>query len=399
MQLPKYAQTVIDKLSSRGFEAFAVGGCVRDSLLSLPISDYDITTSATPDEVKSALSGFKLIETGIAHGTVTALVDGHHLEITTFRAEGSYSDCRHPDSVAFGGSLEADLSRRDFTMNAIAYNKSVGYIDLFGGIEDISAQLIRAVGDADARLREDALRILRALRFSACLGFEIESNTKKAVLQNYHLLSHVSKERIFTELKRLICGKNAHAVLIEFYEVFEFVLGLFKGQDFYKKAAQTISRLDNCAFENRLAALFLDCDEQTIKTALTSLKSDNKTVKHVLTLTSIPRLSALNKIDVKKLLSSLTQNELLSAAHLQLAASKIDKTAVAALNALINEILENGECFSLSRLALSGGDLASLGFKGAQIGKALSLILNEVICDRLPNDKSTLLRFAKTLKK
>ena len=399
MQLPNYAQTVIDKLCARGFSAYAVGGCVRDSLLSLPVYDYDITTSAQPSEVKAALGGFKLIETGIAHGTVTVMVEGRPVEVTTFRGEGQYSDCRHPDSVTFTASLSADLARRDFTMNAIAYNHAEGYIDLFGGRADIDARLIRAVGDADARLSEDALRILRALRFSSCLGFDIENDTKAAILKNFRLLSHVSKERIFVELKRLICGQNAPAVLTEFYEVFEHIFALSKDRAFYKTAAKTLSRLEGTAFSDRLAALFLDLDQNTIQTVLTSLKADNKTLKHVLTLASTPALSALNKIEVKKLLSQYSEYELISAAGLHCAAGKIDKTDTQNLKAIINEILKNGECHCLSKLAVSGADLAALGFKGAQIGAALEILLNEVILERLPNEKSALTNFAKTLNK
>lgn len=399
MQLPNYAQTVIDKLCARGFSAYAVGGCVRDSLLSLPVYDYDITTSALPSEVKAALSDFKLIETGIAHGTITVMVEGHPVEVTTFRGEGEYSDCRHPDSVTFTASLAADLSRRDFTMNAIAYNHTEGYVDLFGGRADIDTRLIRAVGDADSRLSEDALRILRALRFSACLGFEIESTTKAAIFKNFRLLSHVSKERIFVELKRLICGQNAPAVLTEFYEVFEHIFALSKNRAFYKAAAKTLSRLESTAFSDRLAALFLDLDQNTIQTVLASLKVDNKTLRHILTLTSIPTLSGLNKIAVKKLLSQHTTHELVCAASLQCAAGKIDKTAAEKLRSLTNEILENGECYCLSQLAVSGLELSALGFNGVQIGAALEALLNEVISERLPNEKAALLAFAKILNK
>lgn len=399
MQLPNYAQLVIDKLSAHGFSAYAVGGCVRDSLLSLPVYDYDITTSALPSEVKAALCDFKLIETGIAHGTVTVMVEGHPVEVTTFRGEGSYSDCRHPDSVTFTASLSADLSRRDFTMNAIAYSHNEGYVDLFGGRADINARLIRAVGDADARLSEDALRILRALRFSACLEFNIESTTKAAILKNYTLLSHVSKERIFVELNRLICGKNAPALLTEFYEIFNFIFALSKERAFYESAAKTISRLESTAYRDRLAALFLDLDQNSIQAVLASLKADNKTLKHVLTLTSIPSLSDLTKIEVKKLLSQYALGELISAAGLQRAACKIDKTAAEKLGSLIGEILQNDECYCLSQLAVSGVDLAALGFNGAQIGAALNALLNEVIFERLPNEKSALLRFAQTLNK
>jgi len=395
MQLPQYVNEIIDILTSCGFKAYAVGGCVRDSLLLLPVFDYDLTTSATPEQVKKALSEFKIIETGISHGTVTALVEGHPIEITTFRGEGAYTDFRHPDSVTFSENLEADLSRRDFTINAIAYNKTSGYVDLYDGRKDIENKLIRTVGDANTRLCEDALRILRALRFSSCLGFEIEKETKKAILKNFRLLSHVSKERIFSELKRLICGKNAGCILTEFFEIFEFIFSLSKDESFYLKAAQTVSNLNSDSYLDCFSALFLGLDEAKIKTVLRSLKSDAKTVKYVCRVTSIPTLSALNKTDVKKLMSLYSAKELEAASKLQQAAGTISKNDKKNLCDLIHLITKNNECYSISQLAVSGADLISLGFKGEQIGKTLNLILTEVILERLDNKKNTIIEFIK----
>lgn len=395
MQLPKYVNNVIDTLISCGFKAYAVGGCVRDSILSLPVFDYDVTTSATPEQVKKALSEFKIIETGIAHGTVTALVEKHPIEITTFRGEGTYTDFRHPDSVTFSENLEADLSRRDFTINAIAYNKTEGYVDLYGGRKDIERRLIRTVGNADARLCEDALRILRALRFSSCLGFEIEEDTKKAIFKNYHLLSHVSKERIFGELKRLICGKNAACVLAEFFEIFEFIFSLSKEKAFYLNAAKTVSNLGSDSYLDGFSALFFGLDEEKIKTVLKNLKSDTKTIKYVCTVASVPTLLSLNKTGVKRLMSLYSTEELTAASKLQQAAERISESDTKKLLDFIDLITKKGECYSISQLAVSGDDLVSLGFKGEQIGKTLNLILTEVILERLDNKKNTIIEFIK----
>ena len=179
IKLSKETQLIIEKLNSCGFKAYIVGGCVRDYLMGLTPSDIDITTNAKPEETKEVFSDFRVIETGIKHGTVSVLVNGRQFEVTTFRIDSEYSDNRHPDSVSFTSNIEEDLARRDFTMNAIAYNEQEGFIDPFGGMEDIKNRIIRCVGKPDKRFNEDALRILRALRFSSVTGFDIEENTKK----------------------------------------------------------------------------------------------------------------------------------------------------------------------------------------------------------------------------
>ena len=207
------SKTAIETLKAKGFEAFLIGGSVRDFVMGLPIGDIDITTNATPEEVKQVFSDFRVIETGIKHGTVTVLIENEPLEITTYRSESTYSDNRHPDSVTFSKSLSDDVVRRDFTMNAIAYDFSDGFCDLVNGIDDIKNQTIRCIGDAETRFCEDALRILRALRFSSVLGFAIEKNTKYAIHKCKDLLRNISAERIRDEFVKLICGKNAYVVL------------------------------------------------------------------------------------------------------------------------------------------------------------------------------------------
>ena len=218
-QFKPASKIAIDLLKSNGFEAFLIGGSVRDYIMGLPIGDIDITTNATPQQVKSVFCDFRVIETGIKHGTVTVLIDNEPLEITTYRSEGAYSDNRHPDCVTFSQSLSDDVVRRDFTMNAIAYDFSDGFCDLVGGIKDINNQTIRCIGDAETRFREDALRILRALRFSSVLGFSIEKNTEKAIHKCKDLLKNISAERIREEFTKLICGKNAFSVLQEYSDV------------------------------------------------------------------------------------------------------------------------------------------------------------------------------------
>ena len=220
MQIPNSITYILDRLEQAGYEAYIVGGCVRDALMGQKPHDFDITTSALPEETMQVFSDMRVIPTGLKHGTVTVLYDSEPIEITTYRIDGEYADGRHPDEVRFTRSLAEDVSRRDFTMNGIAYSPKRGLFDLSGGAEDIRRGVIRCIGDPDRRFGEDALRILRALRFSAVLGFEIEKDTADSLRRNKELLANVSGERILTELQKLLCGANAGAVLRSYPEVF-----------------------------------------------------------------------------------------------------------------------------------------------------------------------------------
>ena len=224
ISLPRDVNTIITRLEGAGFEAFCVGGAVRDSLMGIVPGDWDVTTSATPEEIKKVFSDYKTIDTGIAHGTVTVLCDKTPYEVTTYRIDGEYSDNRRPESVSFTRNLEDDLSRRDFTINAIAYHPTKGIVDLFHGQDDIYNSIIRTVGNAHTRFNEDGLRIMRALRFSAVLGFTIEEETRKAIHENKDLLKNISVERISVELVKLIQGKNAFNVLMEYSDVFSVII-------------------------------------------------------------------------------------------------------------------------------------------------------------------------------
>lgn len=218
-RIPKEVQFVLNRLNTAGHEAFCVGGCVRDTLLGLSPADWDVTTNALPDTVKACFPDCRLVETGIKHGTVTILVNELPIEVTTYRADGVYRDHRHPEQVAFSSRLEDDLARRDFTVNAMAYQPKQGLVDVFGGKTDLRAALLRCVGDPARRFEEDALRILRCLRFSATLGFSIEAGTDTVLREKRELLSFISRERICEELLRLLEGKNAEQTLRQYSEV------------------------------------------------------------------------------------------------------------------------------------------------------------------------------------
>ena len=220
----KQIQKILSKIEKHGEEAYLIGGCVRDAFLGISPQDFDITTSATPEQIKEIFRGEKIIETGIKHGTVTVLYEGTAAEITTFRTEAGYSDGRRPDSVSFTSSLFDDTSRRDFTINAIAYNDNTGPVDFHGGIQDIKNKIIRCVGIPEKRFGEDALRILRAIRFASVLDFDIEKRTSDAIHSMPELLYKISAERIASEFSKLICGKAAKKILLEYSDVISVII-------------------------------------------------------------------------------------------------------------------------------------------------------------------------------
>ncbi|MBQ8613726.1 MAG: hypothetical protein IJ416_05870, partial [Ruminiclostridium sp.] len=268
MELPLFAGRIIEQLNNSGFEAFAVGGCVRDSLLGITPKDYDITTNAHPDEVKTCLSGYRIIDTGIDFGTVTVISEGEPIEVTTYRVDGDYNDNRRPESVSFTSRLAEDLKRRDFTVNAMAFNPSTGLTDLFGGQEDLKSGIIRAIGNPTERFNEDGLRIMRALRFASYYGFTIEENTSRAVHNCRDLLKNIAVERIAVEFNKLLCG-SCGAVLREYPDVFSvFIPELFAcvgfeqrtkyhNRDVYEHIIATVEAIEPMK-HLRLAMLFHD---------------------------------------------------------------------------------------------------------------------------------------------
>ncbi len=401
MHLPRYVSDIIERLEKGGHSAFAVGGCVRDFLLSRKTYDYDLTTSATPSEVERLLSPIKIVKTGIAHGTVTAVTEFCKIEITTFRSEGAYHDFRHPDSVNFENSLKKDLSRRDFTINAIAYNEKCGFIDLFGGRADLESKIIRCVGNAQVRFGEDALRMLRALRFSAKLDFRLEADTKAALLKQYTNLSKISKERIYKELCEIVCSDFCDLVLAQFCEVFAFCLfpfSLTKKQkaDFCANAKILPYLKKDKAV--RFSALLCFLDKAQLSEIFENLKADNKLRNTVIKLVS--HLSLQTTPDhycVKKLLFDLTADEANDLLDIKANSPlfSITQTDCEKIKQLIFETQKNDECIHICDLAVSGNDLKALGIKGKKISQTLTELLELVISDRLKNDKQTLINHIK----
>ena len=422
MDMPKNVDTAIDLLQSAGFEAYAVGGCVRDSLLGKTPNDWDITTSAKPEDMKSVFADFHCIDTGIKHGTVTVVIDGEPLEITTFRLDGEYEDNRHPKSVTFTSNLGADLGRRDFTVNAMAYSKKTGTVDLFGGQNDLKNKIIRCVGDPDRRFNEDALRILRALRFASALDFEIEEKTAQSLLKNRALLGNISEERIAKELLKLVCGKGAKRILTDFapvlFESLPELQPMYKNShdnphhcyDIYEHTLIAVESIDPEP-TLRFAMLLHDCGKPAVKKfdengvahfyghqrisaeisaqILARLKVSNKFRDEILFLVSnhdrwelyentekMPRyLSKFGLDGVLNLLKVMRADVLAQSPEYRYRLYQIADAEETAKN-----LAAQKPCLSLSELQINGRTLMDIGIpQGRKLGAVLAQLLDEVI--------------------
>ena len=397
IDLPKNVENIIGSLEEHGFEGFAVGGCVRDSLLKKTPKDWDITTDALPVDMKKIFK--KTFDTGIAHGTVTVLMDGVGYELTTYRIDGNYSDGRHPDSVSFSKNLSEDLCRRDFTINAMAYSNKKGIVDLFDGRKDLQNGIIRAVGDAKKRFDEDALRMLRAVRFAAQLGFKIDDDTFEAIKEKAKLLSKVSKERIFVELNKSLCGDFAQNIKMV------YTSGLYKyiGKEF-AKLDKSIYDFYPRKFHNKKHmywAAFLENIEnvEAVKKILFELKSDNATRNNTyLLVKELKNPLPSSDEDIRWSLHRIGGN--LFCDYIEIL--KSDKKNVNILDKIDNIdnryslILKENHAYEISMLDITGKDLMDIGIsKGPKIGEVLEFLLKKVIENPLNNEKSSLLRLAK----
>ncbi|MBQ7907696.1 MAG: HD domain-containing protein [Clostridia bacterium] len=438
LDISKGAKKALQMLKDNGYEAYCVGGCVRDMLMGNKANDFDVTTSASPDEMKEVFSGECVIETGLKHGTLTVLFDKEPIEITTYRIDGEYKDSRHPESVTFSKNLRDDLSRRDFTMNALVYNEKEGVLDLFGGIDDIKNGVIRAIGDPQKRFCEDALRILRAIRFSSTLGFEIEKKTKEAMLKCAHLISNISAERITSELEKLLLGKNVRQVILNHYDILACLipeLGKMKGFDQHTKwhiydilehtavAVESAPKIPHLRLTMLLhdtgkvysftrdengAGHFYGHGEKSAEIAkdfLAKYKYDNFTAKEVYELVKHHDLyTDEDRVLIKKRLNRMGKERFLDLIKVQRADNMAQNPVYTKLEHfdILEEMAEqilNEECFDLSSMKINGKDLIALGIPaGKEIGNILSMLLSEVIEERIPNEKNVLLKRAQEMK-
>ena len=377
MNLPEAVRFAIERLEAAGHEAVAVGGCVRDDLMGRVPQDYDLATSAAPGEVMRALEGERIVPTGLPHGTVTLVSGGMAIEITTYRVDGKYLDHRRPEDVRFTGSLIEDLKRRDFTANAIAFSPSRGLIDPMGGQKDIEGKLIRAVGDPEARFAEDALRILRALRFASRLGFEIEPETARALTKLKDSLAFVARERVGAETLGLLLGAGAAPVARSHREVLEAALPELKAipEDAWARSLGMLSRAPKDAAA-RLAALLAPLGERA-EAALESLRLPGNTARRAVKL--IGWLNANQAPDAARALGALGPED----------ARALFQT-LGADGAALEGLIESGACVTIHQLAVDGRDLTALGLKGRQVGEALRWLLGRVIAGA-PNERQALL--------
>ena len=399
IKVPEEVRSIMERLTEAGYEAYCVGGCVRDSLLNRAPEDWDITTSALPEQVKSLFSN--TVDTGIQHGTVMVIRKGIGYEITTYRIDGEYKDGRHPEQVTFTRSLEEDLKRRDFTINAFAYNEKAGLVDLFGGLDDLKAKVIKAVGDPNQRFTEDALRIMRAIRFSAQLDFAVEEETYGAIAKHAANLAQVSMERIRVEFEKTLMSPCSGRVK-EFFRLGmgEYILPGYAGRcaDFNEEIAAFYSGMEG---EERryllLADLLRNLSAEEAKDALRNMKYDNRTVHTVSKILQYLKEScAEDAVSIKRALNQEGEEIFFLTLQMQEAAAraenKEDPETFPRIRAMAKEIIAKKEPYTIAQLSVTGSDLIAEGItRGEEIGTTLQQLLEKVIREPELNAKETLI--------
>lgn len=435
IQIPNSVQFIIQTIEQAGFEAYAVGGCVRDSILGRTPDDWDITTSAKPEDIKRLFR--HTVDTGIQHGTVTVLIKKECYEVTTYRIDGEYEDSRHPKAVNFTSLLSEDLRRRDFTINAMAYNDHKGLVDLFGGQEDLRQGIIRCVGKPDERFSEDALRIMRAVRFSAQLGYVIEENTRQAIQKLAHTLSRISVERIQVELTKLLVSDHPEYVL-QLYQLgltkvflpeFDLMMDTYQNNPHhcYSVGMHTIKAMEQVSNNKvaRLTMLLHDVGKPATKTTddkgidhfhghpnlssemakkiLRRLRFDNDTISRVALLvlyhdygnavSATPAFTRklINKVHLENfsLLLDIKRADVMAQSE---HSRQIKLEKLESLRRSYEEVQEQGMCICLKDLAITGTDLIKAGMKpGQELGKVLEQLLEVVLEDPDMNEKDKLL--------
>ncbi len=394
MVIPENILYALDALEKNGFEAYLVGGCVRDMIMGKTPSDFDITTNALPEEIINCFKDKKCVLSGMKHGTVAPIINSEAIEITTYRIDGEYKDSRHPEEVYFTKKIEEDLSRRDFTVNAMAMDKNFNIIDPFSGRCDIEKKIIRCVGCPEKRFSEDALRIMRALRFSSTLSFDIEEKTKEGILKLYPLLSNIAKERIFTELKKLIVGQDAGKILAEYREVFLYIMPLlskFPEEKYYENAKKIAG--DDLALS--FAILLDGLTAEDAGAELSALKSDGALKSTVVKLAEDKNTDISDEVKLSRYLRKRETEDAERLIVYLFELNKIEKTDKEKLFDLLSSV-KNG-CNKIKDLDIKGSDLIELGFSGSEIGDMLDKLLDAVVDKRCENNKMELIKYIKKL--
>lgn len=440
IQLPQNVKTIIEKINNFGFDAYVVGGCVRDSLMGITPHDWDICTNAKPQKIIECFKNYTYFDAGLKHGTVSVVFDKEVFEITTYRIDGQYSDNRHPESVTFTDDIEQDLSRRDFTVNAMAYNEKNGLVDPFNGQQDVLSKTIRCVGNPATRFNEDALRIMRAIRFASVYNCSIEELTSLAIKENAHLLNNIASERINVELTKLLCGVNTENILNEYRDVIAVFIPEIKPLfDFEQKtphhnrdiwmhttcAVQSIEQSpllrmtmllhdigkpDKCKTDEnsqhhfkghphisakkadeilhrlKYPSAFIDDCLLLIKYHDVRFSGSKRQLRHV--------MSAIGDVNTKLLLKVQRADIMAQSEYQQIEKLQTLDLACKAYD----EILAEKDCFTLKQLEINGNDLKAIGITdGIEIGKILRYLLSLVIDEKIQNSKSILINKAKEI--
>ena len=401
--IPEYIIPVLDELESAGYEAYLVGGCVRDRARGKEPNDYDVTTNAKPHEMQEVFKAYRVIETGLKHGTLTVVSSGECIEVTTYRIDGEYADNRHPTSVSFTDDVTLDLSRRDFTVNAMAYSRKLGLCDPFGGMGDLSRKMIVCVGSPTERFSEDGLRILRALRFASVLEFTIDEETAIAIHDMKELLRGISKERIYTELRKLLCGGLASEIMGKYADVLSVcVEGVSPSA--IAKASAVISYLESDPVLRLSYICRLSADAEGTDPALHAaavcrkLKTSAADVKRASLFASLMgQKLPEEKKDIKYLMGKLTAEDIRSYAAVRTVFTG-NSVESAEFIRTYEEIASTDPCVKVSGLAIGGADvMKKTGVKGQAVGKALAWLLDGVICERFSNTKDDLMTALESL--
>ena len=399
INLPPKVEYIINKIYENNYEAYIVGGCVRDAILGLKPHDYDITTSAPPDAIIDIFKGFRCIETGIQHGTVSIVIEKDIYEITTYRIEGEYKDHRRPESVDFTNKLEEDLKRRDFTINAMAYNEKEGLIDLFGGKEDIESRVIRTVGNTYDRFNEDGLRMIRAIRFSSKLDFQIDEDTLKAIYDNANIIEDISLERITDEFSKIILSDNPENIIYLFKTKILKYLNVSNEENEHKllklyKRINILKKIDKNLVKRLVVLDYLMEDLQiNTKSFCTTLIYSKKIIKNhdiILELLKNVKIERLDKFMIKKILNKIDKNLFEEYLDISRVIYKDEKNFIKIID-ILKEIEENNECYNIKNLKVNGKDIMSLGYKNKEIGEILTYLLEEVIKNPKINQKELLM--------
>lgn len=436
--IPNEVSDIISKIEENGFEAYMVGGCVRDCVMGIEPHDYDICTSALPEQTMGIFKGDGMVTAGLKHGTVGIIRGKNVYEITTYRVDGEYSDGRHPDSVVFTDKLREDLLRRDFTVNAMAYNPKSGLVDIYGGIEDLNNGIIRCVGNPYERFDEDALRILRAIRFAARFGFKIEKETKAAMLKLYPTIGKVSIERINTEFTKTLECKDASRYINEFRDIIAYFIPEIRPMfgfeqhnkyhkfDVWQHTLKALSYAGNDIVV-KLALFFHDIAKPLVftkdengnghfyrhasegaivtKKILRRMRYSNDIIDSVSLLVSLHDFNpSATKKSVKKLLQKNGEKNFDRLMEIKLAdmqahkdeADMETKKIVACMQSIKSDIITQNECFDIKGLALDGKDIMDMGVKpGPRMGEILRILLHEVVEENVLNTKEALIEYVK----